>query len=123
MVGCFFGRFADNRNVQTSADDLGDLSSRYALIGDAMISGCKGPLLNREPVQMSSIEPVHCGPAITTVAHVRRNTFLTRDVDQAWHETVITLAVDRWGKPQHQCADSAGSERKCRLLRLTGEVR
>src|SRR5258708_38842234 len=95
MGGCFFAGFADNRYIQMPADDLSNLSNRYALIGDAVISGCKGAFLNREPVQMSSIEPVHRGPAITTVPHIRRNTFLTRDVNQAWHKAVITVAVDR----------------------------
>ena len=56
------------------------------------------------------------------VTHIRRNTLLTRDADESWNEAVITFAVDRWGKSQHRCADSACRQRKRCLLRLAGEA-
>ena len=37
MIGCFLARLADDRYVQTPADYLSDLSSRYALVGHAVI--------------------------------------------------------------------------------------
>ena len=39
VIGCFLVRFADDRYVQATADCLSDLSSRYALVGDAVIGG------------------------------------------------------------------------------------
>jgi hypothetical protein len=39
MIGCLLARLADNGYVQMPADDLGDLSSPYALVGDAVIRG------------------------------------------------------------------------------------
>ena len=71
---------------------------------------------------MSSIEPMHCGPAIEPVAYKCGNALFTCDADQAWHKAVIAVAVDRRGKPQHRCADSACRQRKRRLLRLAGEA-
>src|SRR5690348_6540450 len=102
MIGCFLGRFADDRYVQAMADFLSDLSSGYALVGDAVIGGSSTTFLKHKPVEMSSIEPMHCGPAIKTVANKCGNTLLTCDANQAWHKTVITAAVDRWRKPQHE---------------------
>src|SRR6266849_8590654 len=37
MIGCFLTRLADDRYVQMPADDLRDLSSRYSLVGHAVI--------------------------------------------------------------------------------------
>src|SRR6266481_2945138 len=37
MIGCFLARLADDRYVQMPADDLSDLSSRYTLVGHAVI--------------------------------------------------------------------------------------
>src|SRR5579864_14017 len=71
---------------------------------------------------MCSIEPVHRGPAIEPVAYICGNAVFLCDADQAWHKAVITVAMDRWGKPQYRCADSARRQPKCRLLRLAGEV-
>ena len=112
MIGCFLARLADDRYVQMPANDLSDLSSRYALVGHTVISGYTGAFLKRESVEMSSIEPVHRGPAVEPLAYKCGNALFTRDADQAWHEAVITAAVDRWGKPQSRCADSACRQRK-----------
>src|ERR1700704_1958059 len=73
MIGCFLARLADDRYVQMPADDLSDLSSRYALIRHAVISGCSRAFLKREPVETSGIAPVYRGPAVETVAYIGRN--------------------------------------------------
>ena len=122
MIGRFLARLPDDRYVQMSANDLSDLSSRYALVRHAVISGCSGAFLKREPVEMGSIEPMHRGPAVEPVAYKCGNALFTCDADQAWHKAVITIAVDRWGEPQHRCADSACRQRKRCLLRLPGEA-
>jgi hypothetical protein len=71
---------------------------------------------------MSSIQPMHGGPALEPVSDVCGNALFTRDADQAWHEAVITVAVDRWREPQHRCADSACRQGKRRLLRVAGKT-
>jgi hypothetical protein len=60
-----------DRHIEASADYLSDLSSLYTLIGDSVISGSRGALLQHEPVKMGRIEPMHRGPAATTVAYIR----------------------------------------------------
>src|SRR6185369_8922639 len=122
MIGCFLARLADDRYVQMPADDLRDLSSRYALVRHAVIARPSGTLLKHAPVQMSCIEPMHCGPAVEPIAYKCGDALYTCDADQAWHKAVITIAVDRWRKPQYRCADSACRQRKRRNLRLTGEI-
>ena len=67
MIGCLLVRLADDRYVQAPADCLSDLSSRYALVGDAVIRGSSTTFLKDEPVEMSGIQPMHCGPAIEPV--------------------------------------------------------
>src|SRR5580698_37677 len=71
---------------------------------------------------MSSVEPVHRGPTIKPVPYKCGNCLFTSDADQAWHETVITAAVDRWRKPQHGCADSVCRQRERCVFRLAGEI-
>jgi hypothetical protein len=122
MIGGFLARLADDRYVQMPADDLSDLSNRYALVGNAMIGGSSSTFLKHKPVKVSGIESVHCGPTVEPVTHIRRNTFFTRDADESWNETVIPAAMDRWGKPQHGCGNSACRQRKRRLLRLGGKL-
>jgi hypothetical protein len=39
---------------------------------------------------MSSIEPMHCGPAVQPIPNIRGNALLTRDPDQEWNEGMIT---------------------------------
>ena len=122
MIGCFLARLADERYVQASSDNFCDFPSRHALVGHAVIPTSSRTLLEHEPVKMSSIQPMHGGSAVEPVSHVCRNALFTCDADQAWHEAMITVAVDRWRKPQHRCADSACRQRTRRLLRLAGEA-
>src|SRR6266851_2515306 len=122
MIGCFLARFANDRYVQLAADDLSDLSSRYTLVCYAVIPLSSVTFLENEPVEMSSIEPMHSGPAVEPVAYDCGNTLFARDADQAWHKPVITVAVYRWRKPQHRCAHSTCRQRQCRLFRLAGKI-
>jgi hypothetical protein len=122
MIGSCFARLAGDRCVQAMADCPSDLSSRYALVGDAVIRGPSSTFLTHEPIEMSSIEPVHCGPAIEPVPYKCGNSLFTCNADQLRHKAVITAAMDRRRKPQHRCPDSACRQRKRRFLRLAGEV-
>ena len=103
MIGCFLARLADDRYVQATADCLGYLPGLHSLVGDTVIGGSSTTFLEHESVKMRSIDPMHRGPAIQTVANKCGNTLLTRDADQLWQKAVITAAVDRWRKPQHRC--------------------
>src|SRR4029077_1042275 len=122
MIGGFLRRFADDRNVQATADCLGYLPGLYSLVDDTVIGGSSTTFLEHESVKMRSIEPMHRGPAIKTVANKCGNPLLTRDADQLWHKAVITAAVDRWRKAQHRCTNSASCQRKRCVFRLAGEV-
>ena len=76
MAGRLLRGLGDDRHVQAAADDLGDLSERHALVGDRVIPGPRRALLQRQPEETGRIEPVHRGPAVEPVAHVRRNALL-----------------------------------------------
>src|SRR5580658_7002418 len=96
MIGCFLARLADDRYAQMPADGLSDLSSRHALIGHAVIPGADGTFLEREPIEMSSIQPVHRWPPVLPVTDKCGDTLFPCNADQAWHKAVITFPVDRW---------------------------
>jgi hypothetical protein len=68
MIDCFLARLADDRYVQMPTDYLSDLSSRYTLIGHDVIPCSDGTFLKHESVEMSSIEQVHRGPAVESIA-------------------------------------------------------
>src|SRR5579859_6103015 len=73
MVGCFLARFANHRYVQLAANDLSDVSRRYALVCYTVIALSSATLLKREPVEMRCVQPMHCGPAIESVPYVSGN--------------------------------------------------
>src|SRR5580704_6754366 len=116
MIGSCLVRFADDRYVQAMADCLSDLSRRYTLVGDAVIRGLSTTFLQHEPIEMSSIESVHRGPAIEPVPYKCGNALFTCDADQVRHKAMIAIAMDRRRKPQHRCPDSACRQRKRRFL-------
>src|SRR5689334_9059150 len=104
VIDRFFGRLTDDRHLQTAADDFGDLPKGYAFFGHAVITGPCSPLFQSKREQMSSIEPVHCGPAVKPLADVCRGSFLTCYIDENRHKAVIAIAVDRWWKPHNRHA-------------------
>src|SRR5882724_561006 len=94
VIGCCLVRFADDRYVQATADCLSDLSSRHALVSDAVIRGARNTLLKNKPVKVSSIEPMHRGPAIEPVPYKCGNALFTCNADQLRHKAVIAVAMD-----------------------------
>ena len=68
VLSSLLGRFADDRNVHTTADRLSDLSKRHALLGDSVISGSRNSFLENEPVKARCVEAVHRRPAVRAVA-------------------------------------------------------
>src|SRR5216684_4744143 len=51
VLRCLLGRFADHRNVHTTADRLSDLSKRHTLLGHSVISGSRETFLQYESVK------------------------------------------------------------------------
>ena len=70
MVGGLLGRLTDNRYAQAAPDQAGDVPEGYALVAYGVVARSCGTLLQHEPVETSSVEPVHSGPAVKTVTHV-----------------------------------------------------
>src|SRR5260370_40166768 len=104
MVGCPLRRLCNHGHVEASADYLSDLSNRSTFVGDPMKGSCRGSLLKNEPVEVSSIEPVHCGPAGKPVAHIRRDALFTRNAAENRHDAVIAISMYRWREAQHSHA-------------------
>lgn len=75
MFGRLGGRFRDDRQGEAFADDLGDLTRRHAFVGDPVIPRARGPLFEREPVEVRRIEPVHAWPAVAPIADIGRHAF------------------------------------------------
>ena len=71
MNSCLFGGFADHRNAQPSSDDFGYIPERNAFFCHPVKPGsCSRSLLQCKPVQAGSIEPVHRGPAVESLATI-----------------------------------------------------
>ena len=103
MVGCFLGCLADDRDAQALADHGCDLPERHALVGHPVIPASGRTFLQDKPVEVGSVEPMHGGPAVQTVANIGGNALLTRDVDEERNETMIAVAMNRgWpgGRPK-----------------------
>src|SRR5271154_5108053 len=112
VLGCLLRRLGDDRHIQAPADDLRDLSKRYTLFCDRVIAGSSRSLLKRQPVEMSSIEPMRRGPAVKAVADIRRDTFLTGHIDHAGDEALLDWVVDL-RKPHHRNAHALRSHCSC----------
>ncbi len=95
VLACLLGGLGDDWHLQAPADCLSDLSNRHALFGDRVIPGSRfDALLKRQPVEASSIEQMHRGPAVEPVADIRRNTFLPSDSDHVGDEALLDAVVD-----------------------------
>src|SRR5581483_4818773 len=77
--GGFFGRFADEGDVQATGDDFGDVAKLDALVGDAVVSGSRGAVFQREPEEARRVEAMDRGPAVAAVSDVRRLALRARD--------------------------------------------
>ncbi len=119
----FLGSLADDRHVQAAADDFRNFAEWQACLRDGVIPGtCSGTLLERQPVKVSGIEPVHRGPAIAPVAHIGRDALFAGDCDEDRNEAVIAVPVDRQWKTDYRRADAANHERGRRRFRRRGSV-
>jgi len=93
MAGGLDGGLADDGYFQAPSNHLSDVVKRHALIGDPVKPRSARTLFKREPEKMRRIEPVHRGPAVDPVTHIRRNTRVARDADESGKEAVIAVAM------------------------------
>src|SRR5215472_9456659 len=100
-----------------SSDDFRDVSEHNALFRNPMKPGPRRSLLECKPKKMRCVEPVHSGPAIESVASIRRNTLFTCHVDQQWHEAVIAVSMDCWREAHHRHMHALGCHGKRGLFR------
>ena len=52
-------------------------------------------------IGLRRIAPMHGGPTVRAIVHVRGATLLPRELDQHRHEAVISIAVHRWRESHH----------------------
>ena len=71
MVDCFLGGFGHDRHVKAFSDDVGNFSERNALVSNPVKRSSRGSLLKYQPEKVGSIEAMHGGPAIESVAYIR----------------------------------------------------
>jgi hypothetical protein len=93
MVSCLFRELGNDRHVQTATDDLSDLPARHSLFSDRVVPGARS-LLQREPIEVSGIEAVHCGPAVEPIADIRRNTFFAGYSDHVRDEALLDWVMN-----------------------------
>jgi len=116
IVG-FLGSLADDRNLQTATDYRCNLLKRYSFICNRVISESRCTVFASEPVHKGSVQPVHAGPAVEPVSHIRRDTLFTSDTDEDWNEAVMAIAVDRCRKAYDRCAHATLHQRLSRRFR------
>ena len=89
MFRRFFRRLTDYRNIQSLTNHFGNLSKRYTFFGNRVITRAGGTFLQREPIKPGRIESMHGRPAIESIAHIRRDTFRARDIDQIRNQALF----------------------------------
>jgi hypothetical protein len=100
-----------NRRPPNQASDLFE---QDAFLGDTVIACSRGALLQCKPEKMSSIKPMHSGPAVEPFAYIGGNAFLTGQIDEERNETVIALAMHGGSEPNYRHAHAAFQQRGSR---------
>jgi len=111
MRGCFFERFADDRQIQVAADGGGDVAEGNAFVADGVVVSAGRSFFERKAIQMRGIQAVDGGPAIRSVTDVSGDALFTRDANQTRNEAVCP----RCHVPK---AGGAGRTRGRRVLRV-----
>src|SRR5207249_4527908 len=92
------GRDRSRRQVQVTADHLGDVADRHALVAHRVEPGPRRGLFRRQAEQVRGVQYVHRGPAAGPVAGVAGDARVAGDGDQAGDEAVpIAVTVHRSG--------------------------
>ncbi len=122
LIG-FLGRLSDYGNVQTATDHLSDLPERHALLRNRVERPAFSTALERKPINPSRVEPMHSGPAIVPSANIGGHAFLSRNIDKAGQETMISQAMDARRETDRGHAHAARREGGGCLFRRAGEKR
>ena len=58
VIGGFFLRYRNDRQVELAPNDAGDFAKRYTFVADCVVAHSRRTLLNREPKETRGVEPV-----------------------------------------------------------------
>ena len=97
MRGGIVRRYRRHRQLQMTADDLGDVARRDAFVRYCVIAGAGQALLQRQPVKPRHIQPVRPGPAVAAIADIARDALLPRDREKPVDQTAFAVAAMPWG--------------------------
>ena len=78
-----FGSNGDNRDLEVTPDDLGDVADLDALLGHPVEGRSGGSLLEGEAEDVGGVEPVDGRPAVSTRRRRTRNTLVPGDPTRA----------------------------------------
>src|SRR6202158_4743151 len=92
---------ADDGQVQTAADGLGDLAERNALVLDRVPIPASRTLLQRQAEQRGDIADVHGAPRVRAVSGVSGEALLLRERDQPREEAGTIGRAVRDGRKPH----------------------
>ena len=70
MDRCFLRGQGDHWRLQAATNDLSNVPERHSFFGDRLIPCAWLSFLQRESVETGSVEQVHSGPAIASLAHI-----------------------------------------------------
>ncbi len=110
-----------HRHAQSTADHLGDLCERHALVGNTMIGRLGRTVVEHEAIQARGIQPVHAGPAVQALADIGRHACLARQADQERDEGAVADAVHRRRETDGGGAHAALCKRPRGRLRFARE--
>src|SRR6202521_6157131 len=90
----FLLREADHGHLQASANDFSDLPHRYSFFSDRVVPAARFALLQRKPVETGNIENMRRGPAIESLANIRRGGLFAGNLDRVGDEALLHGVVD-----------------------------
>ena len=93
----FLGLFLRNGNdghIQATADSGGDVFERHTLFGDGVVTGSRCAFLQGKPVEAGDIRNMRGGPAVLTIADVRRDSLRACYRNQGGDEALLYGVVD-----------------------------
>src|SRR5579871_632901 len=70
MLLDLFWRDRNNGHIQAAADGYGNIFQRHSLFRDRVIPGSRCALFERKSIESGSVDHMHGGPAIVSVANV-----------------------------------------------------
>src|SRR5882724_5542625 len=90
----FLLREADHGHLQAPADNFSDRPHRYSFFSDRVVPAARFALLQRKPVETGNIENMRRGPAIESLANIRRGALFAGNLDRVGDEALLHGVVD-----------------------------